>query len=116
MALFTDNVQGALERALDGVALRQRVTAGNIANVMTPGYSAKRVEFENALAAAVDRGTPCDTPLAVVESGDAAREDGNNVSIEEETMSMMRSGLQYQAVAEAANFKLSILRTAISGR
>ena len=35
----------ALGSALDGLALRQRTIASNIANVNTPGYTAKRVIF-----------------------------------------------------------------------
>ncbi len=56
--MFDDGVTLALGRALDGVALRQRVSADNVANVMTPGFRAQKVEFENALAAAVATGDP----------------------------------------------------------
>ena len=41
----------ALASALDGLAARQRAIANNIANVNTPGYTAERVSFEDALAA-----------------------------------------------------------------
>src|SRR5690554_76657 len=42
-----------LHRSLDGVAMRQRVTAHNIANVDTPGYKRYRLEFESVLKEAV---------------------------------------------------------------
>ena len=40
----------ALSSALDGLSARQRAIANNIANVNTPGYTAERVSFEDALA------------------------------------------------------------------
>ena len=43
----------ALTSALNGLSLRQQPIADNIANVNTPGYHAKRVQFEDALAASV---------------------------------------------------------------
>ena len=44
--------------ALDGIALRQRVIADNIANVDTPGYRATSVDFETSLRAAIASGDP----------------------------------------------------------
>ena len=35
----------ALSSALDGLALRQKAIADNIANVNPPGYTAQRVQF-----------------------------------------------------------------------
>ena len=119
MTLFTDRIQGGLERALDGVSLRQRVTAQNVANAMTPGYRAQRVEFEGALAGALATGRPGGSPFTVSEVADHSnyeRLDGNTVSLEDEATTAMRSGLQYQALIEASTFKFSVLRTAIQGR
>lgn len=113
MSLFTDTVQGGVERALDAVSLRQRVTGDNIANAMTPGYGAQRVDFEASLSAAMRSGRPGEAPMTVRGTGEAARLDGNNV--EQEMAEEMRSGLQYQALVEAANHKLGLLKTAIQG-
>ncbi len=38
-----------LEKSLDAASVRQRVTAANIANINTEGYTAKTVAFENQL-------------------------------------------------------------------
>ncbi len=113
--LFDDGVSLALHRALDGVALRQRVSADNVANVMTPGFTARKVAFEDALAGAVAAGDPELAEPTVTTTGAQAREDGNNVELEVETASLMRSGLQFQALAQAVSFKHSLLRTAIKG-
>lgn len=116
MTLFTDRVQSTVERALDGTTLRQKVTADNIANAMTPGYRAKRVDFEASLASALKAGRPQEAGPVVRDSGYAPRIDGNSVRIEDEVQEQMKTGLTYQALVEAANSKLGLLRTAIEGR
>lgn len=114
MELFTDRTTAGIEQALDGVALRQRVSANNIANVNTPGFQAGRVNFEEALSDAyagrsrVQQSDPeitaADTPM---------RLDGNNVALEDESMIMIRSGLQYEALTNALTFKLRLLGAAV---
>ena len=116
MTLFTDRVEGGIERALQGVSMRQRVTADNIANAMTPGYTAKRVAFEASLASAMRAGRPGSAQVQVSTTSDAPKLDGNNVSIEDEVIEQQRSGLQYQALVEAANHKLGLLKSAIESR
>ena len=114
MELFNDRVQSALERAMDGVALRQRVTSQNIANAMTPGYRAQRVDFESALSAALSGdGDVRSAALSVTDAGGQAREDGNSVELETEATSLMRSGLQYEALVAAANYRHGVLRAAL---
>ena len=114
MTLFTDGVQSALERAMDGVALRQRVSAQNIANVMTPGYRAQQVSFEGDLAAALSTGQdPARASLTVLDGGGASDASGNSVDLATESTSLMKSGLQYEALVQATNYRMSILRTAL---
>jgi len=114
MSLFTDPVQGALERALDGVALRQRVTAQNIANVMTPGYQAQQVSFEDSLSAALGDGAdPATTALSISPTGGEENANGNNVDLGNESASLMRSDLQYQALVQAASFRYTLLHDAV---
>ncbi len=60
--VVSDAVEQVLCLALDGVSLRQRVTADNIANVDTPGFRATSVDFETSLRQAVEGGTPGATP------------------------------------------------------
>jgi flagellar basal-body rod protein FlgB len=114
MALLTDNVTNALERAMDGVALRQRVSAQNIANVMTPGYQAQRVAFEGNLANALQEGQDTSqAALDVLSTGGASDVNGNNVDLAGESASLTKSGLQYDALVQAMNYKMSILRAAV---
>ena len=114
MTLFTDGVQSALERAMDGVMLRQRVAAQNVANVMTPGFTAQQVSFEDNLAAALSGGLdPGRASLDVTASSAPADERGNNVDLVSENTTLMRSGLQYEALVQATNYRFTVLKTAL---
>jgi flagellar basal-body rod protein FlgB len=99
--------------ALRGLAQRQRVIADNIANVETPGFTAQRVSFEASLRAAISSGSPQSANVAVIPSDAYANVNGNNVQLDDETMSLVDTGLQYQLMVEAMNAKFGLLRTAI---
>jgi flagellar basal-body rod protein FlgB len=116
VTLFTDNVTAAIERGLSGVAERQRVTSNNIANQATPGFTASKVDFEADLAAAIEHGDPSSARATQSLTNDAPGIDGNNVSLEGETTTLIRSGLQYDALVTALNYKLNLLHTAITSR
>jgi len=114
--LFNDTTMNAVEFALRGAAERQATTANNIANVNTPGFSASRIRFEDELSEALKTGrsveglsvqrVAANTPIGV---------NGNNVALEEETQVLITAGIQYEALVNALNSKLSVLRTAIRG-
>ena len=108
----------ALHAALRGLSARQRVIADNVANIETPEFKAGRVDFESSLAAALAGGTD---PLrasspSVSRSNAPAGFNGNNVSLDEETLAGTEANLQYQLVANAMSDKFRLLRTAINGR
>jgi flagellar basal-body rod protein FlgB len=46
-----DPLSNVLGRALDGLARRQEAISGNLANVDTPGYRPRSVDFESSLRA-----------------------------------------------------------------
>ena len=91
----------ALSSALDGLALRQRTIANNIANVNTPGYQAQRVSFEDALAQSVQDGDGR-AAASTARSLEPTRLDGNNVNLDTETVSNIDTVLRYQFAAQAA--------------
>lgn len=102
----------ALTSALDGLAERQRAIAGNIANVNTPGYTARRVLFEDALARSVEAGSGAVEPT-VARSLEPTRLDGNNVNLETETLSNIDTMLRYQFATQAINGSLTSVRAAM---
>lgn len=102
----------AMSSALDALSLRQRVIADNIANVQTPGYQAKRVQFEDALVAAVADGTGF-TEATVGLSLEPTREDGNNVNLDTEVLSNIDTNLRYQLATRSIDGTFANLRTAM---
>src|SRR3954466_15628991 len=76
----TDPVGAALHSALDGLAYRQRVTADNIANVDTPGFTATKVDFEDSLRGALEDGTYSEGETVPTTSSSTAQRgaNGNN--------------------------------------
>jgi flagellar basal-body rod protein FlgB len=108
----TDVTVDAIRSALNGLALRQRVIADNIANVNTPGYHAKKVEFENALAGAVENRSGS-TDATVRTSLEPTRLDGNNVNLDHETLANVDTGLRYQLMLRAMDGKFGLLRDSL---
>lgn len=102
----------AMNSALDGLALRQRVIADNIANLQTPGFRANRVSFEASLAAAVRDGSGAVTP-DVSTSLEPTRLDGNNVNLDTETLQSIDTNLRYQLATQAISGTFDSLRTAM---
>lgn len=110
--MFDSVTMNALSSALDGLALRQRTIAQNIANVNTPGYHAQTVSFESALAQSVAAGSG--TASATTGTSDApTRQDGNNVSLDNETLNNIETVLRYQFATRAVNMDFDATRSAL---
>ena len=114
MSIFSaDGVGGVLASALDGISTRQNLIADNIANVDTPHYRARSVDFETSLRAAIARGDG-GAPLSyeTVLSTSPVGVNDNNVDLRKETMAAMQSTFQYQLVTRSVTDRLAALRTA----
>lgn len=113
----TNDVADVLQRALGAAQLRQNVIAHNIANVNTPGFKRSHVEFEEALAKALEEGRDAKSvqPAVIQETDTSLRPDGNNVDIEVENAEMAENQVYYSALARQLSDHFSRLRTAIRG-
>jgi flagellar basal-body rod protein FlgB len=120
VALF-DVTQMALEKALSGAAMRQRVLADNLANVNTAGFKRSEVDFQSALATALDGETE---PAALetlnftpqVEGGTSVRADGNDVDVDAEMASLSENAVTYQAIVAVAKERMGMLQIALGTR
>ena len=110
---ISDVTMDTIYQAMHGLAARQRVVADNIAHIQTPNFQAGRVNFESSLRRAIGMGDPNATSVDVGKSGDPSRQDGNNVNLDDETLSLTDTNLRYQTMVEAMNAKFRLLRTAI---
>ncbi len=112
--MIGDATMSALHSALDGLAMRQRVTADNIANINTPGFLAGRVDFESSLRGALASGDdPSGARSTVARSLEPTNTNGNNVNLDAETLIATETGLRYQLALNALDGKYNSLRTAL---
>jgi len=112
---ISDNVTKALHMALNGLDARQRAISSNLANIETPGYHAREVNFEDSLRDAFADGDPTQTLTTTSQSLAATRLNGNNVNIDFEVLNSSENVLRQKLVVQALNNKYSLLRTAITG-
>lgn len=119
MSLF-DTTQLSLEAALRGSSLRQTLLTDNLANVNTPGYQRKDVDFHAALASAMETGE--DERIETVSfsaSTDGARTvraDGSGIDADQESAELAKNALEYQALVSVAGTRTSILQIAMGVR
>ncbi len=99
--MIDDVTTAALQTALSGLAQRQQVTANNIANVETPGFTASQVSFEQSLASAVSDGNPAGATVSVSPTTGAANAQGNNVDLSDELVTATQTTLQEQLLANS---------------
>ena len=128
-----DKTIQALRASLNLRQIRQEIIASNIANAETPGYKAKRVDFEEALARALDidgqqtlrvnderhynvGGGGFDNlqPEVYEDSGGVVNENGNTVNREKELSLMLENNILYNASIQLLNKKLGMLKYAVS--
>lgn len=119
--LVSDAVSQVLHSALDGVSLRQRVIADNIANVDTPHFRATSVDFEGSLRAAIADGAFADGgsgqfAVATTPTATPVGANGNNVDLRKESLAAMQSQFQYQMLTRAVTDKFDLVRTAVTGQ
>jgi flagellar basal-body rod protein FlgB len=129
--LIYDSTMGGLNAAMNFRLMNQNIISGNIANADTPGYKAKKIEFEDALRGALEisnrlqmeasdpehfiKADPghidpeiYDNPNGVIQ------QDGNTVDRNAEQVSMAENQIQYDAAAEMVRRKIGIMKYSIS--
>jgi flagellar basal-body rod protein FlgB len=111
--MISDGVTSALHSAMNGLEARQKAITANIANLETPNYHARTVNFEDSLNAAIADGDSSKASYSVSESMAATRLNGNNVNIDFEMLAGQENLLREKLVVQALNAKYSLLRTAI---
>ncbi len=113
--MLDDIASLSLQSAVGGLSLRQQVTANNIANIETPGFSASRVAFESNLADALASGDPTRATASVQLSGDPAGVNGNNVNLDDEIVIATKTGLQEKLLTGALTSKYGLINTVLKG-
>lgn len=112
-----DSALDAIEYALRALEQRAEVTSQNVSNSEVPGYKATRLDFEEQLRYAIERGTMDRTGApSLARANTPADATGNTVSVEDEMVEMLKTNLMQGAMVEAFNFKTGLMRSVIRGQ
>ncbi len=105
-----DLLQGYLKVTSD----RQQLVAANMANVDTPGYHTRDIDFHSAMQQVINNSGASELEPAATEVANLPeRPDGNNVNIDRESMMLSETQLQYQMGVELVKSEFHTLFTAI---
>lgn len=120
------NYINVLDKAADASWTRNELIANNIANVDTPNYKRKDIEFQTYLKQELQGEGSLDQKVANIDlnSLDATvytdhenlsyRMDGNNVDIDTEQANLAENQIKYNALMESMSQEFSRIKTALS--
>jgi flagellar basal-body rod protein FlgB len=128
-----DTTLNSLATAIKFRKMRQNLISSNIANQETPGYKAKKLDFEDALARAIDiddqqslksnddrhfnvggGGFSNLQPEVYEDSNGIVSEDGNTVDVEDEMSKLVENEILYNAAVKLMNKKLALMKYAVN--
>jgi flagellar basal-body rod protein FlgB len=119
-------IMAALDRQMTAAVAKQVVSAGNLANIDTPGYRAREASFGDLLDGEVKKlglsvtntkqlaGAESDPSRATEIQGLESRRDGNNVQLDRELLTMTRASADFAAAQAALSAKFRLIRFAIN--
>ena len=102
-------ITGKLEHYMDLLATRQKLVAANIANVDTPGYRTKDIDFQFEFMS-LAKGAP---PGSVEVPDLTLKNDGNNVSLEREARLLAENALRFNIASNLVRGELRAVKKAI---
>jgi flagellar basal-body rod protein FlgB len=106
-------LQGYLKVLTD----RQQMITSNMANIDTPGYHTKDLNFQSAIRRLMDESGPVSSaalePASVETKGLPERPDGNNVSVDRESMLLAQTQLQFQLGVQLVKAQMHMMLSAI---
>jgi len=115
MSMIDTPLMRGLERALDISAFRHQVISANLANIDTPGYHTRDLRpFAGELQRAMSSEETLFTPMARETRGLLERPDGNNVSVERESLLLAQNQLRFQTAVQLLRAEFRRLSEAIN--
>lgn len=119
-----------LDRSLDASAKRETIISNNIANVDTPGYKRKDIDFETELKHAILHSANISIDQAVKNTtysklndkqyidhaGFSYRLDQNNVDVDTENVELASEEIRYQTLAKAVSNEIKDFTVVAKGQ
>ena len=113
MSVIDNNSIGVLAKYLNLAAQRQTTVANNIANLDTPGYRTKDIDF-SAEVSRILGGDEMQPGMAKEVQGLLERPDGNNVSADRESLLLAQTQLQFRTGVQLLRSQMQRLSLAIN--
>ncbi len=115
MSMIDTPMMGVLGCFLDLTAYRESLIGSNLANVDTPGYRARDINFRQELERAYvgELQYASYSPLVRQVRGLIERPDGNNVNLERETLLLAETQLRFSIGVQLLRGQFRRLSTAI---
>jgi len=104
-----------LERYLDLASVRQALISSNLANIDTPGYKTVDIDFQREMSRAIADPAGGTMPMVEQVQGLIERPDGNNVSVDRESLLLSQTQMQFTAAIQLMRAEFRNLTDAISG-
>lgn len=119
----------SIEFALKGLGMRSKAIAGNIANINTPGYKRKTVNFEDILQEKTKNDIAISStndnhilsaennrrnPITITEEA-SFNVNGNSIDLDKEMVELSKTGLRFKALSTLARKQFENIRGIIRG-
>jgi flagellar basal-body rod protein FlgB len=115
MSMIDTPTTEALGRFLDVMVFRHGLITANLANIDTPGYRTRDIDFRRELERASGEFAYANfLPMARPVQGLLERPDGNNVSMEREGLLLAETQLRFQTGVQLLRVEFRRLSTAIN--
>lgn len=98
-----------VSRYLDLLSVRQNLVGANLANIDTPGYRTKDIDFHFEFMSA----TSTASPNVIEPKGLVVKNDGNDVSLNRETRLLAENALRFNAASALLKGEMRMVRRAI---
>jgi flagellar basal-body rod protein FlgB len=114
------DVMNLIEKALNIRTSYHKVISGNIANVETPGYKEKDMDFKKEIDRAVHSGMSGNITGGSVEVTENRQNDGltsidgNTVNIEDQIVKLTENQVMYHSLVQVAAKRFSMMKFLIS--
>lgn len=127
MSQLFDKTVDVLSAAMDLYMLRHSIITDNIANAETPGFKARRIEFEGELERVLEehengveknrggttRSLASVKPLIYEDPHAEVGQDRNTVDMDREMAALSKNDMKYSAATESMARKFALLKYAI---
>jgi flagellar basal-body rod protein FlgB len=108
-------ISGLLEKALNIRSFYHKVLASNIANVETPGYKEKDIDFVSELKRSTNSSTSDIEVIEKASQNGVDGIDGNSVNMEDQIVKLSENTMMFSACVQLINKKFSMMKYVING-